>query len=195
MADSPDHSKDNLVEKADGAKDTHGKGKVDVGGKDKPATDKEKGKGDKQTSSQRGSLTKPNITGIATPMGMPQQKPTLRYMPNYRLEPKNPLKKEWLEIAMKDVMNKNYHNEYMFHPKHSLHLAAQVSEEIKNRIKLMNYDRYRYIVLVTVGENLMQGLYAMVNFLWDAEKDGFVSHTIETPRFFALCTVYYIYYD
>lgn len=55
--------------------------------------------------------------------------------------------------------------------------------------------RYRYIVLVTVGEFLMQGLYSMVNFLWDAEKDGFVTYSVERPSYFAVCTTFYLYYD
>lgn len=42
---------------------------------------------------------------------------------------------------MKDVMDRNYNEEYLWHPKQSYQLAAQVSEEIKNSIKLMNFDR------------------------------------------------------
>ncbi|BFG05169.1 tctex1 domain-containing protein 2 [Drosophila madeirensis] len=169
------------------AKEKTGKGKdKDKEGKDKVA------KGERQTGSQRQS----HSGGVTSPLGMGQQpKPTMRYMPTYRLEPKNPLNKEQVEIIMKAVMNKHYNDEYTFHPKHSLHMAAQISEEIKNRIKLMNYDRYRYIVLVTVGESLMQGLYSMVNFLWDAEKDGFVTYKVEQPTYYAICTTFYIYYD
>lgn len=63
-------------------------------------------------------------------------------MPSYRLDPKNPLNKERLELLMKDVMDRNYNEEYLWHPKQSYQLAAQVSEEIKNSIKLMNFDRW-----------------------------------------------------
>ncbi|XP_020806815.1 tctex1 domain-containing protein 1-B [Drosophila serrata] len=167
------------------------KDKSSAEGKDKAA------KGEKQQSnSQRGSLSKSHL-GVPAPMGMgaAPAKPTMRFMPTYRLESKNPLNKERVENIIKAVMNKHYNDEYMFHPKHSLHMAAQVSEEIKNRIKLNNYDRYRYIVLVTVGEFLMQGLYSMVNFLWDAEKDGFVTYRVERPSYFAVCTTFYLYYD
>lgn len=62
-------------------------------------------------------------------------------MPTYRLDPKNPLNKDRLEIAMKTIMNKNYNDDYLFHPKQSHYMAAQVSEEIKNSIKLLNFDR------------------------------------------------------
>ncbi|XP_017864620.1 PREDICTED: tctex1 domain-containing protein 1-B [Drosophila arizonae] len=145
----------------------------------------------RQVSSQRTSLTKSNGVGA---LGVPS-KPIIQYLPSYRMEPRNPLNKERLELTMRTIMNRNYNEDYLFHPRQSYHLAAQVSEEIKNSIKLMNFDRYRYIVLVTVGELLMQGLCSMVNFLWDAEKDGFVTYSIKTPKFIAVCTVFYLYYD
>ncbi|KAH8233358.1 hypothetical protein KR026_007251 [Drosophila bipectinata] len=193
MADSPDgadrRSKENVpvaaaAKEADPAKGKAGKKEKVGDGKDKKP----------ESGSQRGSLTKSHMGMAGAGVGGPA-KPTMRYMPTYRLESKNPLNKERVENIIKAVMNRHYNDEYMFHPKHSLHMAAQVSEEIKNRIKLNNYDRYRYIVLVTVGEFLMQGLYSMVNFLWDAEKDGFVTYSVERPSYFAVCTTFYLYYD
>lgn len=185
MADTPDRpSKENVAESA--GKEASPEQAV----KEKPAKGKDKekkGKEDDKTGRQSG----------ATPAALAAQtKPAVaRYAPTYRLEPKNPLRQERLELIVKAEMNKNYGADYSFHPKYSLHMAAQVAEDIKSRIKLLNFDRYRYIVLITVGEFLMQGLYSMANFLWDAEKDGYVNYTIETPTFFAVCTVFYIYYD
>ncbi|XP_043662200.1 dynein light chain Tctex-type protein 2B [Drosophila teissieri] len=189
MGDSPEErrSKDAVPEPSAKEAET-GKGKKEK--KEKSA----EGSKPRPASSQRGSLTKSHM-GVPLTMGAPAAKPTMRFMPTYRLESKNPLNKERVENIIKAVMNRHYNDEYMFHPKHSLHMAAQVSEEIKNRIKLDNYDRYRYIVLVTVGEFLMQGLYSMVNFLWDAEKDGFVTYSVERPSYFAVCTTFYLYYD
>ncbi|XP_030558027.1 uncharacterized protein LOC115760702 isoform X1 [Drosophila novamexicana] len=92
----------------------------------------------RQTSSQRTSLTKCNV---AAALGAPPKAP-VRYMPSYRLEPKNPLNTERLELTMRTIMNKNYNEDYLFHPRQSYHLAAQVSEEIKNSIKLLNFDRW-----------------------------------------------------
>lgn len=57
------------------------------------------------------------------------------------------------------------------------------------------YFRYRFIVVVTIGEKLMQGYYSLANFLWDADKDGYLSYVIDTPKFFAVATLYYLYYD
>lgn len=60
---------------------------------------------------------------------------------------------------------------------------------------ILLFYSYRYIVIVTVGEKLYQGYNSLANFLWDAEKDGYLKYVYETPKFFAVATFYYIYYD
>uniref|UniRef100_A0A1I8Q9W3 Uncharacterized protein n=1 Tax=Stomoxys calcitrans TaxID=35570 RepID=A0A1I8Q9W3_STOCA len=124
----------------------------------------------------------------------PKHQPAIRYMPTYRLEAMSPLNKEICEKILKSVMDETFAN-FSYTPKTSLQFCAQVSEEIKIRIKNKNFDRYRYIVVVTIGEKLMQGYYSLVNFLWDAEKDGYLSYVIDNPKFFAVATLYYLYYD
>ncbi|XP_017861504.1 PREDICTED: tctex1 domain-containing protein 1-like [Drosophila arizonae] len=179
MAESPERgSKENVPEAAS----------KEAAGPEQAVKEKPKAKEKKAKDEEKG---RPSV-GAAL---IAAAKPAPRYAPTYRLEPKNPMKQERLEIVVKSEMNKNYADDYTFHPKYSLHMAAQVAEDIKARIKLLNFDRYRYIVLITVGEYLMQGLYSMANFLWDAEKDGYVNYTIETPNYFAVCTVFYIYFD
>ncbi|XP_026835434.1 uncharacterized protein LOC6543131 isoform X3 [Drosophila erecta] len=151
MGDSPEErrSKDTVPEPSAKEAET-GKGKKEK--KEKSA----EGSKPRPASSQRGSLTKSHI-GVSLPMGAPAAKPTMRFMPTYRLESKNPLNKERVENIIKAVMNRHYNDEYMFHPKHSLHMAAQVSEEIKNRIKLDNYDSAGYCGRVPDAGPLLHG--------------------------------------
>ncbi|XP_065370201.1 dynein light chain Tctex-type protein 2B [Calliphora vicina] len=121
-------------------------------------------------------------------------KPVMRFMPTYRMKSISPFNKEVCEKIIKTVMDNTF-GEFTYTPKSTLELCAEVSEEIKNRIKAQNYDRYRYIVVVSIGEKLMQGFHSLVNFLWDADNDGYLSYTVDTPKFFAIATLYYIYYD
>lgn len=64
----------------------------------------------------------------------------MRYMPTYRLSPIRPLNKEICEKIMKAVMDQTF-DSFVYSPKTSLQLCAEVSEEIKNRVKSQNYDR------------------------------------------------------
>lgn len=64
----------------------------------------------------------------------------MKYMPTYRLESKSPLNKEVCENIIKSTMNRVFDG-FVYTPKPALNICAQVSEEIKNRIKALNYDR------------------------------------------------------
>lgn len=64
----------------------------------------------------------------------------MRYMPTYRLSAIRPLNKEICEKIMKAVMDQTF-SSFVYSPKTSLQLCAEVSEEIKTRVKSQNYDR------------------------------------------------------
>lgn len=66
--------------------------------------------------------------------------PVMRFMPTYRMQPIRPFNKEICEKIMKTVMDNTFDG-FNYMPKSTLDLCAQVSEEIKNRIKNQNYDR------------------------------------------------------
>ncbi|XP_053965807.1 dynein light chain Tctex-type protein 2B isoform X2 [Anastrepha obliqua] len=146
------------------------------------------------TSEKRGSLKLSSGRRTSGAFTVPQARPVLKYLPTYRLDPKLPLNKEVCEKIIQTVMDDAFEN-FIYSPKQSLTLCAQISEEIKNRVKSQHYDRYRYVCIVSIGEKIMQGYCSLVNFLWDAEKDGYISYVYDTPKFWGIATLYYLYYD
>ncbi|XP_067632524.1 dynein light chain Tctex-type protein 2B isoform X2 [Eurosta solidaginis] len=143
---------------------------------------------------RRGSIKQGGGRRVSVAFTVPQSRPVLKYLPSYRLEPKYPLNKEVCEKIIEAVMHKAFEN-FNYSPKTSLTLCAQISEEIKNRVKAQHFDRYRYVCIVSIAEKAMQGYCSLVNFLWDAEKDGYISYVHDTPNFFGIATLYYLYYD
>ncbi|XP_053965806.1 dynein light chain Tctex-type protein 2B isoform X1 [Anastrepha ludens] len=143
---------------------------------------------------KRGSLKLSSGRRTSGAFTVPQARPVLKYLPTYRLDPKLPLNKEVCEKIIQTVMDDAFEN-FIYSPKQSLTLCAQISEEIKNRVKSQHYDRYRYVCIVSIGEKIMQGYCSLVNFLWDAEKDGYISYVYDTPKFWGIATLYYLYYD
>jgi len=143
---------------------------------------------------KRKSMMPPKPTTPAKGKKGVPSKPVLQYMPTYRLEPSFPLNREKCEKIMVSVMEVAFDN-YVYDGRKVLNVCCEVSEEIKNRLKQQGYDRYRYVVTVTVGEKLMQGYKQYINFLWDATKDGFLRYIVDQPEYFAIVTVFYLYYD
>lgn len=70
-----------------------------------------------------------------------------------------------------------------------------ISERIKCRLKSLQFDRYRYIVSIVCGDNRNQGLRVSSRFLWDEEKDNYVSETLSFKTFFVVCNVYAVYFE
>ncbi|KAL5289428.1 hypothetical protein ACFFRR_009520 [Megaselia abdita] len=127
------------------------------------------------------------------PKGQPKA-PALKFAPTYRLQSKKPFNREKAEHIIKAVVNENL-EDFVYGPKHAQILSKLISEEIKMRVKFHLFDRYKYICLVTIGEKFLQGFNCMMNFLWDADNDGFLTHLHETPEYFILVTFIYTYYD
>ncbi|XP_055385359.1 dynein light chain Tctex-type 5-B [Condylostylus longicornis] len=123
-----------------------------------------------------------------------KQTPTMKYLPTYRLESKKPVNKETVEKMMEKVITKSF-EDFQYESKAAQKLAKSVSEELKYKFKTFEFDRFRVISIVTIGEKFYQGMESMCSFLWDPNADGFVNFTYETPQYFVIATLYYIYYD
>jgi hypothetical protein len=55
--------------------------------------------------------------------------------------------------------------------------AKQLADVIRNRLKNLGYDRYKFIVQVLIGERRDQGVYFGTRCFWDANTDNQASET------------------
>lgn len=95
-------------------------------------------------------------------------------------------------------------------------LCCRLSEELKNRIKDEQFERYlfddfsfeqnpriHFIILnryklvcnVAMGQRGAQKLQMYDRFLWDSEWDNYAYYKYETRNYYAVATVYACYYD
>uniref|UniRef100_A0A182WAG5 Dynein light chain n=1 Tax=Anopheles minimus TaxID=112268 RepID=A0A182WAG5_9DIPT len=117
-----------------------------------------------------------------------------RFQNTYRLESKHPLCRETMQTLM-DQFLKSYLDEYKYVPKRAKQLAESVSEELRNQFKLCQFERYRFVALVTVGDKKMQDFRCVARALWDPEKDDCLSSTYEAPCFFVVASVWVVYFE
>ncbi|XP_029032820.2 dynein light chain Tctex-type protein 2B-like [Osmia bicornis bicornis] len=74
-------------------------------------------------------------------------------------------------------------------------ICESVATDIRERIKKLNFDRYRIVVNVTIVEKASQSICTSMGFLWDAERDNYSTFTYEARTFHAYCCVFGLYYE
>lgn len=55
--------------------------------------------------------------------------------------------------------------------------------------------RYKFIVIVTIGERNMQGYCEMYRCLWDTKQDNAVVYVYENENVFAVVTLHSFYFN
>ena len=111
----------------------------------------------------------------------------------YRLEPKT----RFPEIKVKAVLNEVLEKleSHTYSPTHSPFLAKLLSTRVLENVKRLNIERYKIVCLVTIGSKASQGLRIASRCLWNDQFDTVVTASFEKKDFFAVGTVYGIYYD
>lgn len=83
------------------------------------------------------------------------RQPTLRFQPTYRLEPKRPFKHDDCYSILQNLIEFNLQN-YVYNPKTASRLCLYLSEEIKIRVKKLDFDRFKIICVVTTNKNIIR---------------------------------------
>ena len=83
---------------------------------------------------------------------------------------------------------------HTYSPTHSPFLAKLLITRVLENVKRLNIERYK-IVSVTIGSKATQGLRIASRCLWNDQFDTVVTASFEKKDFFAVGTVYGIYYD
>ena len=80
-----------------------------------------------------------------------------------------------------------------YRPKAATMLCRTLSDELRERVKRLGYDRYRCVVSVLLGERKEQGVVAASRCCWDDKRDSFASHTFLGADLFCTASVYGVY--
>ncbi|XP_033215610.1 tctex1 domain-containing protein 1-like [Belonocnema kinseyi] len=117
-----------------------------------------------------------------------------KYQNSYRMESQNPFKVEKVERILETWMNNILENA-SYDVNESPKLCAQVATEIRKRVQMLAFDRYKIVVFVTITEKGSQGLASSMICFWDHQKDNYAKYVLETHTFIAYCCVFGVYYE
>ncbi|KAJ3023333.1 Tctex1 domain-containing protein 3 [Thoreauomyces humboldtii] len=74
-------------------------------------------------------------------------------------------------------------------------LCQSISNEILANVKKLDYDRYKYVVDVTIGEFKGQGIRVASRAVWDTTTDSYASSSFKNATLFAVAMVFGCYYE
>lgn len=122
-----------------------------------------------------------------------KRNPHESYENTYRLEPKHRFPEGKVQAIIEEALETLATHKYS--ATHSPFMAKLLSSRVLESVKQLNIERYKVICLTTIGSKASQGLRIASRCLWDGQCDTFVNACFENERFFAVCTVYGVYYE
>ena len=73
-------------------------------------------------------------------------------------------------------------------------LSKQICFEIKDKLKTLNYERYKFIVQCVIGEQKGAGVNMTGRCFWDSDTDNFAESIYMNESLFCVAAAYGIYY-
>ncbi|KAK4884111.1 hypothetical protein RN001_000382 [Aquatica leii] len=117
-----------------------------------------------------------------------------KFMNTYRLESNKPFQVERVEKILKEVLTEALDN-LAYDVEKCPNQAKWASGVIRDRIKAEEYDRYKLVIMVTIGEKRYQDMCCVVRFLWDIERDKYALCVQDNLSVFAAALCFGVYYE
>lgn len=74
-------------------------------------------------------------------------------------------------------------------------LSKDLSQIIKDAMKSLNYDQYKYVVQVVLGHCQDENVMMTCRCLWDIETDNYASYVYSNTKIFCAVTVFGLFYN
>ncbi|KAH3867295.1 hypothetical protein DPMN_030421 [Dreissena polymorpha] len=112
--------------------------------------------------------------------------------PSYRMEPKTKFNPDVVYDVIKSVVDQKMQG-FKYHPKFCANISKLLSDDVKEQVKKLKYDRYKIVVIVHIGEKKGQCMMVASRCVLDKELDDFATYTMETPALYCSVSVFGTY--
>ncbi len=120
--------------------------------------------------------------------------PNVPKEPTYRMEPKRKFNSSPVEKIMKEILDSRLEG-FEYSHKRCAMMSKILTEEIKERVKKLRFDRYKIVCIVTMGEKKGQDMRLSSRCAWDTSVDTSATYTWQDGQAFCSATVYGIYHE
>eukprot|EP00758_Cryptobia_borreli_P004148 Tbor_TRINITY_DN4211_c0_g1::TRINITY_DN4211_c0_g1_i1::g.24065::m.24065 len=80
-----------------------------------------------------------------------------------------------------------------YHPDDVQNLSKDVSDTIRDKVRDLDFERYKIVVNCVIGEQRGEGVRVACNMFWDSDTDAYAEETYTNKHLFAVVTVYGLY--
>eukprot|EP00794_Sanderia_malayensis_P007897 gene7898-8751_t len=114
----------------------------------------------------------------------------------YKLGPEKDaiFQQETVKHVMEDILQTKI-NDMAYDGDKCKFLAMELATEIKHRVKLLGFDRYKLVSQVTINSLHGQGMRMASRFIWDERFDNYVSCTYRTPTMCVIAVIFGVYQE
>jgi hypothetical protein len=124
-------------------------------------------------------------------------KPGLQQYENtYRIKPtdENKFRGYTIEKTVRETLESRLQN-VKYDPILAANLTKELSTLIKNKLKELNFPRYKYVVNVILGENADQSVAIASRNVWDPATDNYAAVTFQNNFIFATAVMFAAYFE
>ncbi|XP_048731054.1 dynein light chain Tctex-type protein 2B-like [Ostrea edulis] len=125
---------------------------------------------------------------------MPPRFRKVFYENTYQLDPPAKFRPDKVKPIIEKVLEANLEGR-KYDPLECANLSKKLSDEIKQRVKQLNFKRYKLVCTVTIGQKHDQSVQMGSQYLWDADRDNFAAASFHNRHIFADGSVYALYYE
>ena len=97
-----------------------------------------------------------------------------------------------VQAVLKQVLHERMEKQ-KYDPVKGAQIAKQLADDLREKVKLLGYERYKLVIQVTIGQKIGQAMRIVSRCLWDTSCDNFASEYFENESLYCVCQVYGLY--
>ena len=114
--------------------------------------------------------------------------------PTFQMEPSKFFDTDAVRAAMEYVINRRMRG-FQYSPDIAGVMTKILTDEIKDAVKELNFDRYKIVSLVSVGQRQGQGVRICSRCTWDVSTDTHCTYAWHGDNVFCTATVFGLYFE
>ena len=113
---------------------------------------------------------------------------------SYKLGPDKKFRSDKAKIVVDAILKTNFET-FSYDPNTSSEVCKNIADEVKAKMKLMGYHRYKFVCQVTLFSENGQSTKIASRYLWDQATDNFVCSQYNGDKYTVVVSLAAVYYE